>query len=137
MSPALHFRPGSEVPEWVEAIERSCFGEPWGPLGQGEHIWAVFPAGFARWRIVPAVQEGELLRLGVAEAQRRTGQGRALLRHSQEQLARYGIRVLHLEVRVSNTAARKLYESEGWTLEGLRRRYYRNGEDAAVYRRET
>jgi ribosomal-protein-alanine N-acetyltransferase len=132
----LHLGPGAGVPGWVEAIEWACFGEPWGPLGQGEHIWAIPDAGFARWRIVPEVQEGELLRLGVAEPLRRSGQGRALLRHCQEQLAIYGIRELHLEVRLSNAAARALYEQEGWVCQGLRRAYYRDGEDAVIYRRE-
>jgi len=48
-------------------------------------------------------------------------------------MARYGVQVLHLEVRVSNTAARALYESEGWVYQGLRKGYYRNGESAALY----
>jgi ribosomal-protein-alanine N-acetyltransferase len=135
VSGPLHLGPGSTVPGWVETLERACFGEPWGPLGEGEHIWAVFPGAFARWRIVPAVEEGELLRIGVATGQRRTGQGRALLRHCQVELARYGIQVLHLEVRVSNAAARGLYEGEGWVFQGIRKSYYRNGEDACIYRR--
>jgi len=122
------------VPGWVEAIERACFGEPWGPLGGGEHLWAIAPCGFARWRVVPEVEEAELLRIGVAEDRRRSGCGRALLRHSQAHLAKYGITVLLLEVRISNRAARTLYESEGWLEVGLRKAYYRNGEDAAIYR---
>lgn len=133
----VHLRPGAAVPAWVETVERECFGSAWGPLGEGEHLWAIRPGAFARWRIIPAVQEGELLRIGVAAAQRRSGLGRALLRLSQARLATYGIRVLLLEVRVSNHAARALYESEGWVYLDLRKAYYRDGEDAAIYRRET
>jgi ribosomal-protein-alanine N-acetyltransferase len=48
-----------------------------------------------------------------------------------------GVQVAHLEVRVSNTAARALYESEGWVYQGLRRGYYRDGESAALYSRQT
>jgi ribosomal-protein-alanine N-acetyltransferase len=123
------------VPAWVEAIDLTCFGEAWGPLDEFEHIWAVFPAGFARWRIIPEVGEAELLRIGVVEGQRRGGQGRGLLRLSQTQLARMGVGILHLEVRVSNAAARALYESEGWVYQGLRKGYYRDGEAAALYSR--
>ena len=134
MSALQHRGPGSQVPAWVEAIEAGCFGSPWGPLGEGEHLWAAFPAAFARWRVIPETQEAELLRIGVAETVRRGGQGRALLRHCQKLLIGQGIQVLHLEVRVGNLAARGLYESEGWVYQGLRRRYYRDGEDAALYR---
>jgi ribosomal-protein-alanine N-acetyltransferase len=123
------------VPAWVEAIDRECFGEAWGPLDEFEHIWTSAPFGFSRWRIIPEVREAELLRLGVAAELRRGGHGRRLLRHAQYQLARMGVQVLHLEVRVSNAAARALYESEGWVYQGLRKGYYRNGESAALYSR--
>jgi ribosomal-protein-alanine N-acetyltransferase len=120
----------------MEAIDRACFGEAWGPLDEFEHIWAIFPCGFARWRIIPEVQEAELLRIGVAEELRRGGHGRVLLRLSQAQLTRMGVELLHLEVRVSNAVARALYESEGWVYQGLRKGYYRDGESAALYSRE-
>jgi len=38
-----------------------------------------------------------------------------------------------LEVGVSNAAARRLYEAAGWRESGLRKGYYRDGEDAALY----
>ena len=136
MSGFTHLGPGSLVPDWVEAIDRACFGEPWGPLDEDEHLWASFPSGFARWRTIGIVGEAELLRLGVAAELRRGGHGRLLLRHSQEQLARMGVTVLYLEVRVSNAAARALYESEGWVYQALREGYYRDGESAAIYRRQ-
>jgi len=131
-----HLGPGSEVPQWLEALEAEAFGKPWGPLEGGEHLWAVPGAGFARWQVIPAAQEAELVRIAVSPAWRRKGQGAALLRHSQAVLARMRIRTLYLEVRVSNSAARALYEKEGWVAIGLRRGYYRDGEDAALYRKE-
>jgi ribosomal-protein-alanine N-acetyltransferase len=43
-----------------------------------------------------------------------------------------------LEVRTDNDAARSLYESEGFTVVGRRRRYYRpSGADAYTMRRES
>ena len=73
------------------------------------------------------------MRIAVAPASRREGVGRALLRVSVKGLRELGIVEARLEVRVSNKAARTLYESEGWKVQGLRRAYYRDGEDAALY----
>jgi ribosomal-protein-alanine N-acetyltransferase len=128
-----HLGPGSQAPAWVEDLDRLTFGEAWGPLDDTEHLWADPPAGFARWRVVEAAQEAELLRIAVDPDQRRGGRGRALLRHCQARLASMGVVSLHLEVRVSNQSARALYESEGWVLQGRRKAYYRDGEDAALY----
>lgn len=133
MSALRHLGPGSPVPAWMQAIDQACFHDAWGPLDECEHIWAIEPIGFARWRILPEVGEAELLRIGVAVALRRGGHGRRLLRLSQSRLVRYGVEVLHLEVRVGNAAARALYESEGWVYQGLRKGYYRDGESAALY----
>jgi ribosomal-protein-alanine N-acetyltransferase len=130
-----HLGPGSQVPDWIEDLDRSAFGEPWGPLDDAEHLWAE-PGAFARWRVVEAAQEAELLRIAVDPGRRRSGRGGALLRHSEAQLARMGVATLHLEVRVSNAAARGLYEREGWVRRGTRKGYYRDGEDAALYVRE-
>ena len=133
-APVVHLRPGARVPAWVQALDRACFGNPWGPLDDDEHLWASGTCGFARWRVIPQIHEGELLRLGVAAACRRAGLGRSLLRQSTAALGRMGIHVLFLEVRVSNHPARALYESEGWVYQGLREAYHRDGEDAAIYR---
>lgn len=131
-----HLGPGSQAPGWIEDLDRLAFGEPWGPLDDTEHLWFATGRAFARWRVVEAAQEAELLRIAVDPARRRGGEGRTLLRHCEAQLARMGIVTLHLEVRVSNAAARALYEREGWVPRGTRKAYYRDGEDAALYVRE-
>lgn len=132
----IHLGPGSAVPGWIDALDEAVFGEPWGTLDESEHLWALPGAGFARWRVIEAVGEAELLRLAVDASRRRGGLGRDLLRHSQAELARMGVVALHLEVRVSNAPARALYEAEGWVAQGRRKGYYRDGEDAALYGRE-
>lgn len=129
----IHLGPGSQVPAWVEAVDAASFGDAWGSLGGDEHLWAEPGAGFARWRVIEAAGEAELLRIAVDPAVRRGGAGRRILRHCQAELARMGVEACHLEVRVSNAGARLLYESEGWENRGLRRGYYRDGEDAALY----
>lgn len=132
----LHLGPGSQVPGWIENLERLAFGDTWGPLDDGEHLWGDDAQGFARWRVIEAAGEAELLRIAVDPALRRGGHGRSLLRHSEAHLSRMGVTTLHLEVRISNAPARRLYESEGWKAGGVRKAYYRDGEDAALYARE-
>lgn len=52
-----------------------------------------------------------------------------------EESIRRRIRRVYLEVRPSNSAARAFYEKFGFERIGIRRRYYRNGEDAIVMQR--
>lgn len=136
MSVPLHLAPGSGLPGWIEELERACFDSVWGELEDCDHLWALPPSAFARWRVIPVIQEAELIRIAVDPSRRRAGLGRALLRHSEAMLLRLGIQTLFLEVRVSNLAAQTLYEAEGWHRTGLRPAYYRDGEDAALYRRD-
>lgn len=129
----LHLGPGSALPAWVEAVDAACFGQVWHALEDREHLWGEPGLGFARWKLMPEWGEAELLRIGVDPAARGQGHGRRLLQLGMEAACAAGCQELRLEVRVSNTVARRLYESEGWVLEGHRKAYYRDGEDAALY----
>ncbi len=80
-------------------------------------------AAYAMTRVLG--EEVELLEIAVAPARRRQGLGRRLL----DAVMRLGPRVF-LEVRVSNVAARAMYEAAGFTEIGHRRSYYPDGEDA-------
>jgi len=128
--------PGSELPQWIVELETEAFGGAWGPLEEGECLWSLEDLAFARWRLIDVVGEAELLRIAVAPSARRRGLGQRLLQANQSSLAALGCDTLHLEVRVSNLPARALYESLGWREVGLRKGYYRDGEDAALYRRD-
>ncbi|PIB08824.1 GNAT family N-acetyltransferase [Streptomyces sp. HG99] len=57
--------------------------------------------------------------LVVADAARGAGVGRALLRAVQDEARRQGARRITLRVLGHNTPARKLYESEGFAVEGI------------------
>ncbi|MFD2689567.1 GNAT family N-acetyltransferase [Streptomyces phyllanthi] len=57
--------------------------------------------------------------LVVADEARGAGVGRALLRAVQEEARRQGARRLTLRVLGHNTPARKLYESEGFVVDGI------------------
>ena len=134
MSALVLLGPGSQAPVWITALEKTCFGTPWGTVEDGEYLWTA-PAGFARWRVVPGIGEAELLRIAVQPAARRTGLGRTLLAETMVLLEAMGVTEFRLEVRVANRPARALYESQGWVFQGLRKGYYPDGEDAALYLR--
>lgn len=131
----FHLGPGSGAPAWMEALDRSCFNEPWGDLSGHEQAWGYPQEAFAIWSLNAVAGEAELLRIAVEPGLRGRGAGLALLDACEAELGRAGIATLLLEVRLSNTAARSLYEASGWKQDGLRKAYYKNGEDAALYRK--
>ena len=85
----------------------------------------------------PPQAEAEVHTIGVDPAFQGRGIGRALLRGLLA-VADVLHATVFLEVRTDNDAARALYESEGFAVVGLRRRYYQpSGADAHTMRRES
>ena len=85
--------------------------------------------------LMPAVDEAELLNIGVAAAQQRKGQGRMILCEMLQTARAMNMKRVLLEVRPSNVAAIALYRRTGFDLIGVRYGYYRNAngsEDALV-----
>ena len=124
---------GEPLPGWLRALDEAAFGEAWGEMEPHEAIWLIEGAAFARWSLVMAAKEAELLRIAVDPARRGEGLAKALLATCEAELRALSVQELHLEVRVSNAAARALYEKASWRESGLRKSYYRDGEDAALY----
>jgi ribosomal-protein-alanine N-acetyltransferase len=86
------------------------------------------------WR---AADELHLTDLGVTAGARRRGVARALVGHLCAEGRRRGSRVILLEVRESNDAARALYGGLGFEELDRRKRYYSDtGEDAVVMQLE-
>ena len=84
--------------------------------------------------LMQAVDEAELLNIGVAAAQQRKGLGRAMLAEMLDAARAKQLRRVFLEVRPSNVAAIALYRSVGFSEIGVRRGYYQNanGSEDAV-----
>ena len=80
--------------------------------------------------------EVEILQLAVAPASRRRGLGDFMLRASMSECVRRGVRAAFLEVHAGNAAARALYRVSGFAEVGIRARYYRDGGDAILMRRD-
>lgn len=82
-----------------------------------------------------AKAEAEVLKLGIAPELRRQGYGRQLLHFALKQM---GPVELFLELRASNEAAKKMYQSFGFAQVGRRSNYYQAPlEDALILQRPT
>lgn len=110
------------------AVWPALFESPDARLYVGEREAAF--RGFAAVRIV--VGEAELDAIAVEPESRGLGVARALLDHLLVDLRAAGVDRLALEVRASNAPARALYARVGMTEDGVRRKYYENGEDAVL-----
>ncbi|MBQ9080317.1 MAG: ribosomal protein S18-alanine N-acetyltransferase [Clostridia bacterium] len=122
-------------------IERLCFSEPWsedslvmladGGYGAGvacvEQERLVAYAG-----MVSVLDEGEIVNVATHPDFRRRGYARAALRELFRIAGERGVTVLTLEVRASNSAARALYESEGFEAVGTRPGFYSHPREDAI-----
>jgi ribosomal-protein-alanine N-acetyltransferase len=70
--------------------------------------------------------------VAVDPGRRRQGLGGQVLWALLQQAARLGARHATLEVSAANQAAQALYAARGFQTAGVRRAYYRNGDDALI-----
>jgi ribosomal-protein-alanine N-acetyltransferase len=129
----------------VAAIECMSFTDPWTRqaferlVGDHRVYFAVAcePNGEVVGYVVAwfVMDEGEVANLAVAPERRRSHIGARLLDAAIEAARSRAASAVYLEVRASNTAARNLYASRGFTEIARRKRYYRRPvEDALVLR---
>ena len=128
----------------VCAIERVSFPQPWSfrlflaelHNKQAMPLAAVTqPLGKVAGYLIVwlAADEAQVQNIAVHPGLRRLGVGRALLRNGLALAWEKGSRLATLEVRPSNTGARRLYASLGFREQGIRPNYYRDqGEDAIL-----
>ncbi|MBI2312208.1 MAG: ribosomal protein S18-alanine N-acetyltransferase [Betaproteobacteria bacterium] len=126
----------------VVAVEEVVYPFPWtrGNFGDsikaGYHCRVCEVAGelVAYGVMMIGADEAHLLNLSVAAEWQRQGLGRFLLHHFVRIARDCRAGMMYLEVRPTNTAARTLYESEGFHEIALRRNYYpaENGREHAV-----
>ena len=132
----------------VIAIDQASFAHPWAPstmesavqkAAQGDYILLVAEKDGAICGFVVAwtvLDEGEIATLAVCESARGQGIGRRLLEAALDACQRQGAVEIFLEVRPGNAAARRLYESCGFQIAGVRKHYYKDGDDAMVMKWE-
>jgi [ribosomal protein S18]-alanine N-acetyltransferase len=78
------------------------------------------------------MDEGHILNLAVRPGMRRTGIASLLIGDVIDRLREKGCRVLFLEVRDSNTTARKIYGKFGFKVIGIRKNYYVSPDEDAI-----
>lgn len=119
--------------EQVAAIEAVSFSVPWSLNAFTETLemdnYRYFVAeeegeilGYCGFSFV--LDEAEIPNVCVKESARRQGVGRQMMDVLVKEASAMGISRLLLEVRVSNHGARILYESLGFTVDGIRRNFY-------------
>ncbi|MEW5771241.1 MAG: ribosomal protein S18-alanine N-acetyltransferase [Pseudomonadota bacterium] len=142
----MRFRPMREADlDELIRIERAAYPYPWtlgnfrDCLGAGYSCWVGEMEGMLAgyWLMMQALDEGHILNCCIAPRWQRRGLGRQLMAHLFETARGHNTRSLFLEVRLSNTPAKRLYESLGFEAVGQRRGYYPTDtgrEDALVMR---
>ena len=124
----------------VMAIERDSFAYPWSEKFFSQELEVECArsivaevdgriVGYVLFWLLP--DEIDIHNIAVRRECRRRGLGRLLMEQVIVRAQRRSSIHVTLEVRVSNSQARKLYESMGFIISGLRKGYYSdNGEDA-------
>lgn len=116
-------------------LHKKCFpNRPWSAddfrdLKQSGCEIIMSENGFIVYRI--AVDEAEIITIGVAPDFRRSGIASAMIGIIEKTLKSQGVKKIFLEVASNNIAAQKLYENMGFWTVGLRPKYY-DGMDAIL-----
>ena len=130
--------------EILETLERECFPEPWNRRMIESEL--VAPDRVNLVSVNEQQVTGYLLsmqifedlhvnKVGTFPAGRRRGVARELMTAVAAIAEERGCTLISLEVRDTNFSARAFYESLGFEVEYVRRRYYPSGEDALVMSR--
>ena len=127
--------------EQVAAIEAVSFSMPWSLKAFTETVqkanFRYFVAedageiiGYCGFLFV--LDEAEIPNVCVKASARQKGVGKKMMSFLMEEAAKLGLAVLYLEVRESNVAARRLYESLGFIENGIRKNFYEQPTENAV-----
>jgi ribosomal-protein-alanine N-acetyltransferase len=117
-----------------------CFpDEPWDAKAMRDILAIPGSFGFLDERgfvlAYVAAESCDLTTIGVLPEHRRRGAGAAMLAKLEAEARRRGAEAILLEVAENNVAARNLYEKSGFSVEGIRKNYYRGAVSALLMRR--
>jgi len=79
---------------------------------------------------------GHIITIDVIEPARRSGLGSQLLAAAEDRLRSTGSRAVGLETAVDNAAAISFYKRHGYSVVGTWPRYYTNGVDALMFKKD-
>lgn len=126
----------------IHEISTESFSTPWSLNAIQEEVYNEMAyylvsrdengsaTGFAgAWLVFDEVQ---ITNIAVGKKYRQKGVAKALLKRLIEDMKERNMSMMFLEVRVSNTPARRLYESQGFVYTGKRNSFYDDKEDALL-----
>ena len=125
----------------VARIEASIFSKPWSEEGFRDslklpntvYLVAEQDGSIAGYiGMLCVLDEGEITNVAVAEGFRRQGIGERLLSSLLQAGRKEGVDSFTLEVRESNSSARRLYRKLGFQEEGIRRNFYEKPTEDAI-----
>jgi ribosomal-protein-alanine N-acetyltransferase len=135
--------PNSELPETVEvhvskSAKRQAPHEPVGTAGSSKSANRGTPvAGVVGFIVAEAGrQAGHIITIDIVKEARGTGLGSRLMALAEERLRQARCRAVYLEAAVDNRAALAFYKRHGYFLLKTIPRYYSNGVDAFVLKKD-
>ena len=128
----------------ILTIENNCYAQPWSYRMLAQELdnpVANFICSIENGKICGylcywyVAGEVEILNIATALHMQRRGIAGKLLEYAFGQVDQNQLTAAFLEVRSSNSGAIALYEKVGFRKTGLRKNYYRDGEDAILMAR--
>ena len=127
----------------IAALEKECFAHPWSEKAVTEHITNPNNGFFGAFDndviigyggVCTVVDEAYITNICTSKSHRRCGAANEILSEIERFCKSKNCSFISLEVRKSNTAAIKLYESHAFSAVGLRKKFYSApDEDAIIY----
>ncbi len=122
-------------------IEREAFDQPWTEnmfipeLSSGDAYYLVGVredevlcyGGFHK-----VLDEGHITNIAVKKSERGRGFGKFLMSMLISKAREVGIKHMTLEVKATNEVAKNMYSEFGFRIEGVRKKYYNNRDDALI-----
>ena len=122
-------------------IEQEAFDQPWSErmfIPEVEDESAYYLVGVRGDEVIcyggfyKVLDEAHITNIAVRADSRGRGIGTLLMSELISRARMLGVKYMTLEVRDNNENAIKLYKSFGFTVEGIRKRYYNNEHDALI-----
>lgn len=122
-------------------IEREAFDTPWTEnmfipeLNAGDAYYLVGVRGeevLCYGGFHKVLDEGHITNIAVKQTERGRGFGKFLMSMLISKAREVGIKHLTLEVKATNEVAKNMYSGFGFRVEGVRKKYYNNREDALI-----
>ena len=125
----------------IAALEQMCFSVPWSEGALADTLASPHARLFCAelGGVVIAYggcyllgDDADITNIATHPDFRRRGAAAAVLQMLTDCAKEQGMQAIHLEVRASNTPAAALYERFGFSVDGIRKNYYKNPTENAI-----